>query len=491
MAGVLSRPLHGPDPDLRGQMAGEYKILRRIGTGGFGTVYEAEHPVLKRKAAVKVLHDHRDKDSPAVLRFFAEAQAASQIRHRHMVDIFSFGKLANGRHFYVMDLLEGAPLDQFLKLKKTLDPSIAFPLLRPIAEALDALHAHGMVHRDVKPPNIFLAWESGDEVVPKLLDFGLVKLLSEAGVHTASGVPMGTPYYMSPEQCRGEKVDARSDVYAFGVICYELLTGAPPFTGDTPAAVLVAHVVQPPRRLSEARPDLPASLDEPILHMLAKDPAARPSSVRAALQELEQAARDAGLEVPEGLPHLPRTNIPPPAKLDRVSSQDETELDSPVAPGAGVSTSRRALFWVGGLALIAAGAASVYPLVAQRPIDRKGRPELPEPRASFAAAAPHPSLEAPAIPDGAAPRAVALTLRGAPVGAIVMLGTEHLGEAPGPVSIPYGSAPVALTITARGYQSKTVEVVPNGPVALEVTLSKVTRAGRKSPAVSADLEDPF
>ena len=141
-------------------MAGEYRILKKLGSGGFGTVYEAEHPVLKRRAAVKVLHASRSVEDVAVARFIAEAQAASQIRHRHIVDIFSFGKLPSGQHFYVMDLLEGAPLDVYSKAYRPLDPEVSLGLLRPVSRALDALHAAGLVHRDVKPGNIFLAWES-------------------------------------------------------------------------------------------------------------------------------------------------------------------------------------------------------------------------------------------------------------------------------------------------------------------------------------------
>ncbi|HEY3497724.1 MAG TPA: serine/threonine-protein kinase, partial [Polyangiaceae bacterium] len=305
-----SKAARTPDTDLRGQMAGEYRILRPIGAGGFGTVYEAEHPVLKRKAAVKVLHAARTIDAAAVQRFFAEAQAATQIRHRHIVDIFSFGRLAGGQHFYTMDLLDGAPLDRFLDEHTRFDPDVALPLLRPVASALDAIHAQGIVHRDVKPANIYLAWESNGEVVPKLLDFGLVKLTAEGPVHTASGVPMGTPFYMSPEQARGEKIDLRSDVYAFGAVCHELLTGEPPFTGETPTAVLVAHLTTPPPRLSDIRPELPRELDEPVLHMLQKDREARPSSVGEAFAELEAAARKAGVQVSDGLPHLPRPSPP-------------------------------------------------------------------------------------------------------------------------------------------------------------------------------------
>src|SRR5688572_24819656 len=234
--------------DIVGRMAGEYRLGRKLGEGGYGAVYEAEHPVLRRRAAVKVLHQVAGVDSDAVLRFISEAQAASHVRSRHIVDVFSFGKLSNGRHFYVMDLLDGDPLDRYLRKHKRCDVATTLQLLRPIAEALDTAHAAGVVHRDLKPQNIFLSWEPSGETVPKLLDFGMAKLLGDSAVHTVSGVPIGTPLYMSPEQARGEKVDGRSDVYALGVVCHEMLTGQVPFTGDSPLAVLMCHLtVAPPR----------------------------------------------------------------------------------------------------------------------------------------------------------------------------------------------------------------------------------------------------
>ena len=323
--GLLDARKTPTDGELYGEMAGEYRIVRKLGTGGFGTVFEAEHPVLKRKAAVKVLHTNRSVDSAAVLRFIAEAQSANQIRHRHIVDIFSFGTLRGGRHFYVMDLLDGAPLDRYLRERFSLPVDVALPLLGPIAAALDALHAAGIIHRDVKPANIFLAWESSGEVVPKLLDFGLVKLLADSPVHTASGVPMGTPYYMSPEQCRGEKIDARSDVYAFGVICHELLTGSPPFGGDSPSSVLVAHLVQAPPRMSERTPELRPSSTRPCSPCSRRMRLRVRATVGAAFRALEDAAKRAGIELPAGLPHLPRPSSPP---------------DDDRAPSGGHSTAR-------------------------------------------------------------------------------------------------------------------------------------------------------
>ncbi len=480
----------GDESDLRGQFAGEYKMLRRIGAGGFGAVYEAEHPILKRKAAVKVLHQSRTLDESAVRRFISEAQTATQLRHRHIVDIFSFGKLPGGQHFYVMDLLDGAPLDRYLAEQKRLTPEVALPLLRPVAEALDALHARGIVHRDVKPPNIFLAWESSGEVIPKLLDFGLVKLLSDAEVHTASGVPMGTPYYMSPEQCRGEKIDARADVYSLGVICHELLSGRPPFSGDTPAAVLVAHLVQPPPRLSEAT-SLPAALDEPILHMLAKDSAARPPSAGAAIAEFEQVARAAGFEIPAGFLHLPRPSAPP--------SERDSWVSGEVGGRSGPRLTRVGALRSGWL-LALGGAVVLGALVGVTLLLQRSSTGTPAAALSVSAAAPAPAAAATSAFEPASatstPKAapavsrVALTLRGAPPGASVVLGNEELGKTPGPVWLPLGKEPLSLRVVASGYESKTIKVVPDATSELVVTMTKAARGGpkRSSPA---DLENPF
>jgi eukaryotic-like serine/threonine-protein kinase len=302
-----------PPTALVGQMAGEYRLGRLIGEGGFGTVFEAEHPVLKRRAAVKVLHRVAARDSDALLRFVSEAQAVNQIRSRHIVDIFSFGKLSDGRHFYVMDLLDGEPLDRALRRIVRFDVATALQILRPIAEALDVAHAAGIVHRDLKPQNVFLSWESTGDVVPKLLDFGVAKLLGDSPVKTVSGTPIGTPLYMSPEQARGDKVDARSDVYALGVLFHELITGKHPVTADSTLGVLMAHIVQPPTRASSDCPELPPGIDDPLLRMLEKSPDARPATAGAALADIASSAESTGIELRAGLPRFER---PPANSLD-------------------------------------------------------------------------------------------------------------------------------------------------------------------------------
>jgi eukaryotic-like serine/threonine-protein kinase len=516
---MLGRQKPQSDPagaPIVGQMAGEYRISKKLGSGGFGAVYEAEHPVLKRRAAVKVLHASRSVDDVAVARFIAEAQAASQIRHRHIVDIFSFGKLPSGQHFYVMDLLEGAPLDLYAKAYRPLDPEVSLGLLRPVSRALDALHAAGLVHRDVKPGNIFLAWESSGEVVPKLLDFGLVKLLANSPIQTDSNVLIGTPYYMSPEQCQGKTIDARSDVYAFGVICHELLAGEPPFSGDTAAAVMVAHVLAPPRRVSEMRPDLPAELDEPVLAMLAKDPDSRPASVGAAFDQLEGAARRAGITVADGLPKLTRprpdelsagrASLPPPNGVPRSTSA--VAGDGPTVPDSRARTGRR---WV--LAAVASAAtALVVAVAAYRSFSdlapaAKGSAGAPlpappdEPASGAGLAAPSSPAaaiaEQAAEPSAAKPTHVELFVKDAPSGAAVLHGKEKLGETPGPLRLPYGRDELELTIVARGYDPKTVSVVPSARVEVAARLSKAARGEPRPQArpsgqpLPSDFEDPF
>lgn len=222
----------GADTDLRaGEMVGEYQIEGKLGEGGFGAVYRAVHPLIGKTAAIKILHRQFSSNPQMVARFISEARAVNQIRHRGIIDIFSFGTLADGRQYYVMELLSGMTLDAFLKKHGRLTPEIAIPILRGIARALDAAHAGGIAHRDLKPENVFVTFDEDGVATPKLLDFGIAKLLGEtSGQKTRTGTPMGTPAYMSPEQSRGVNVDTRTDIYSFGVMTHELLTASFPST---------------------------------------------------------------------------------------------------------------------------------------------------------------------------------------------------------------------------------------------------------------------
>jgi serine/threonine-protein kinase len=280
------------DPPLEpGTLVGEYRVDRIIGTGTFGTVYAGEQPLIGKRVAIKLLRRKLAENPEVLERFVAEARAVNRVRSRHIVDVFSFGSLPGGRHYFVMELLEGTTLGDLLDREHRLGVTRALPILRGIAAALDAAHAAGVVHRDVKPDNVFLVIEDDGSVTPKLLDFGVAKLITdEMGIKTATGVAIGTPRYMSPEQCRGKKVDARADVYSLGALAHEMLTGHPPFTGETPVDLLLKHTCDPPPRMSRVCPDLPPDLDAPVLAMLAKRPADRPDSAGAAIEALAERA---------------------------------------------------------------------------------------------------------------------------------------------------------------------------------------------------------
>ncbi len=288
------------DVPLRpGDVVGEYQIEGKLGEGGFGTVYKAVHPLIGKRCAIKTLHRQFSSNPQMVSRFIAEARAVNQIRHRNIIDIFSFGALPDGRQYYLMELLDGMPFDRYLAGEGPLSAERALPILRPIARALDAAHAAGIAHRDLKPENIFLTFDDEGTPVPKLLDFGIAKLLTDGGAthKTRTGAPMGTPHYMSPEQCRGANVDHRTDVYAYGVLSHVVLTGRVPFDGTSVMDVLMMHMNDAPPRMSDQVPGLPPGLDAAVQHMLAKNADARPQSVGAAFEELNDAARAAGYAV--------------------------------------------------------------------------------------------------------------------------------------------------------------------------------------------------
>ena len=288
------------DKDLvPGDQVGEYRIEGKLGEGGFGAVFRAIHPVIGKHAAVKVLSRQFSSNPQMVSRFIAEARAVNQIRHRNIIDIFAFGQLPDGRQYYVMELLDGTPFDRYLATHNRLSLAQAMPILRGIARALDAAHGKGIIHRDLKPENVFVAFDEDGAASAKLLDFGLVKLLgggSGGGEHkTKTGTPMGTPYYMSPEQCRGVDIDRGTDTYAFGALVFQVLTGQVPFDGSSPMDVLLKHMTQDPPRASVVCPQVPALLDAPIQRMLAKEVADRPASVGEALDTLVAAGSAAGI----------------------------------------------------------------------------------------------------------------------------------------------------------------------------------------------------
>jgi serine/threonine-protein kinase len=267
-----------------GERFGNFKALSRLGEGSMGEVYLAEHQRIARRAAIKVLSPERTRDADAVRRLFVEARATSMIRHPGIIEIYDCDVHRNGRAYIVMEYLEGETLAKRLERMGALPWPVACRIARRVSDAIGAAHREGVVHRDVKPDNVFLlspsAWPAAAEV--KVLDFGLAKLpvgnfVGLAG--TVQGSLVGSPTYMSPEQCRGEPIDHRCDIYSLGCVLFELCAGRPPVIDSRVRDVLEAHNVRQPPSLGSLVSDAPAWLVRLVARMLAKDPRQRPRSM--------------------------------------------------------------------------------------------------------------------------------------------------------------------------------------------------------------------
>jgi serine/threonine protein kinase len=279
-----------------GTLVGEYEIIEKIGEGGMGSVYAGVQPLIGKRVAIKVLSSEVATDPRAVKRFIGEARAVNEIRHRNIIDIFSFGQLVDGRYYFVMELLSGLPLNALTAREGAMPLERLLPLLQQICVALDAVHSRGIIHRDLKPDNIFVCDDEASKPLVKLLDFGIAKLRPDEGEKlglTRPGRPIGTPFYMSPEQCRGREVDLRADVYSLGIVVYQLLTGKLPFFADSPLEVFHQHLTKvptPPSTWLQLPAAVAAQVDATVLAAIAKQPAERPASAGSVWAGLERAA---------------------------------------------------------------------------------------------------------------------------------------------------------------------------------------------------------
>src|SRR5215475_3361148 len=267
-------------PSLVGQILdGRYRIVRKLGEGGMGEVYAADHVHIEKHFAVKLLRPEIVSNREAVQRFRQEARSSSSIGHRNIIAIEDFGDLPDGRIYMCMELLNGAPLNDMIRSPMPVDRLLN--ILIQTGHGLAAAHAKGIIHRDMKPENIFVTIGPNGEDVPKILDFGIAKVAGNDGQNnlTRTGTIFGTPFYMAPEQALGNPVDARTDIYAMGVIMYEVFAGSLPFQGESFMGILTQHITTEPepvaQRAAKVSRQLPPGLAEVITRCMQKNPAQR------------------------------------------------------------------------------------------------------------------------------------------------------------------------------------------------------------------------
>lgn len=400
------------------QVIGSYRIVRKLGEGGMGCVFEAEHLNIPRRVAIKILRASYSQDPELLARFYNEARAASLIDHPSVVQVVDFGRQDDGSSYLVMELLRGETLRSRIARGPTgIGTAEALRIARQIASTLAAAHSCGIVHRDLKPENIMLVPdpEATDGQRIKILDFGIAKLAHWAGggdVRTQTNVIVGTPAYMAPEQCRGAgQVDERADVYSLGIVLFEMLVGQRPFSGVTVGECVGQHLFVSPPRLDELLPALPPALVQLVAALLIKDRDSRPNMAQT-LAELEALA--GGRSSAPFLMELRESGRQLSAAIDRgatlqlwavasVERSGPSRGDTPLLPGTSSQPAarlRRFLprHWiVGGSSLLSLLAGTWLLLLAQSP--------MPEPLSSVRIAPPLPPAELPksaqSTPDAA------------------------------------------------------------------------------------------
>lgn len=316
---VDAAALQVANDSLVGQtLAGKYSIEELIKSGGMGSVYRGKHVLMDKTVAVKVLRPSLAVDDVVVARFSREAKAASRISHPHAVSVTDFGEAENGVVFLVMEYLDGQTLKEIIRNEGPMPLARAVEIVRQVSGALDAAHQQGVVHRDLKSDNVMLNQTNGGDWA-KVLDFGIAKIQEPEGTRdhdiTAPNLVIGTPQYMSPEQCsQTGPIDARSDVYSLGVILYEMLAGRVPFTGESPTVIMMKQVQDAPPSILAARPDLPKGIGEVVERALAKQPAARFQTAGQLSEALTAIAADAPAVT--ALPPTPDTVANEPVKIE-------------------------------------------------------------------------------------------------------------------------------------------------------------------------------
>jgi serine/threonine-protein kinase len=490
-----------------GESIGGYRIVAKLGEGGMGAVYLAEHRRIARRAAIKVLLPELSSNQEVVERFFTEARATSLIEHPGIVEIVDCDVLPTGSAYIVMELLQGESLGSYLRRGQRLPLERTLSLTRHVADALEAAHQRGIVHRDLKPDNVFLL-ASG---AIKIVDFGIAKLMSGTTTgrdHTRPGTLLGTPVYMSPEQCRGAvEVDHRTDIYSLGCLLFEMLCGRPPFTYAGFGELIQAHLSEAPPALRSLDATLPPALEALVARLLAKSAGDRPQTMRALAAELDAllaAAPAAGppTEVLAAPPQAARAGGTvaydavkgafPRIESTLRSATAEKAPTPPVTAGATVAKRGRTA-WIVALAAVALAAGGVglwrvqmAPQAAIQTVEPALPPPAPTPAppdppappptpVALDVPAPAP-VPAPALrPTPVAPRKVKIVIASQPAAADVCLASNRVSLGKTRLEWSTEKSPHAVKLLVRkvGYRGQELAVTLNADARRQVTLEKL------------------
>jgi serine/threonine-protein kinase len=531
-----------------GEIVGSYRIVRKLSVGGMGAVYQAQHTIIGKLAAVKVLHPELCTNTEIVNRFLKEAQATTTIKHPGIVDVIDFGYMASGHAFLVMEFLEGMSLARRLKTRGRMQEGEAAMLLRSVCAALAAAHAKGIVHRDLKPDNIFLVPdpESALGERPKLLDFGIAKL-TDAGIvggfggvagaagagasATKTGSVMGTPTYMAPEQCKGTgDIDHRADLYAIGCIYYELVTGRPPFTNLGAGELLGAHIYVEPEPPSTHLAGISKETEALIMALLQKRPERRPQTAKELGQRLTELAQQQSwitTSSPSGITAqvLPELVAPTQVEVGSEGAGDfEEEAVNMLASSPGATTpygaalpvaivekpttlsgaasqsvasvgKRRARRGVG-IAMLAAAVVAGGTVAVVQMTRGSGTSAAPEKQVTMPAAAPAPApampaptpaAPAPAVPSAEPAIAAPETTTALPASAPAPAPSKAIAPAaPAPVAAAPAPAP-ASAAPARA-KPKAMKPAPAKPTAPKPAPAAAPKPPDPSKLIETELE---
>jgi serine/threonine-protein kinase len=484
---LVEQAAAGTDPLLGQVLDSRYRVDKQVGEGGMGVVYLATHTSLKKKLALKVLRGDLARDKDVVQRFMQEAQAATSIGHENIIDISDFGSLPDGSVYFVMEFLDGESLANLISRGGSLPTRDAVTIIRQIASALSAAHGCGIVHRDLKPDNIFVNRRDGGEPFVKVLDFGIAKVGGGSSKLTRTGMIFGTPHYMAPEQAAGQGVDHRADIYALGVIMYEMFTGKVPFDADTFMAVLSKHMFEQPTPPSQIAGREVGAFESIIMRALEKKPELRYQAMAELIEDLSRIA--VGGEVHFGARALVGVTT---GLADDLEPPSNTEMGllAPVLPRnrgpvyAGIAGAL--VLVLGGLGFVVFGGG--------------------EEDAAAAAPATAPGATAPPAaappPRAAAPTEVAL--ESIPAGAQVLVDGVILGTTPADVPLPPEGGTRSVEVRLAGHLSQTLtlehgsagpmtvqlQAVAAAPAAGAVVLGRPRRGRSSSSAVSAVVDPP-